>query len=132
MKRICSLIVASAIAISMVGRNSAAANPSDRETQSTEKVKAAIMQLGTGQASLVNVTLRDKTKVTGYLSEIRANSFVVTDLKTTKETAVAYPDVAQVKGNNLSTRTKLIITAAIIAGVAITLYIVRGAFCDGC
>jgi len=132
MKRICSLIVASAIAISMVGRHSAAANPSDKETQSTEKVKAAIMQLGTGQASLVNITLRDKTKVTGYLSEIRDNSFVVTDLKTTRETSVAYPDVAQVKGNNLSTRTKVILTAAIIAGVAITLYIVRGAFCDGC
>jgi hypothetical protein len=45
---------------------------------------------------------------------------------------VAYPEVAQVKGNNLSTRAKIIITAAIIAGVAITLYIVRGAFCDGC
>lgn len=91
MKRICSLIVASAIAISTAGRHSAAAFPSDKENQPTEKVKAAILQLGTGQASLVNVTLRDKTKVTGYVSEVRANSFVVTDLKTTRETAVAFP-----------------------------------------
>jgi len=129
MKRIGSFIVAATIAISTVSSGSAAAVPSDKEIQSIEKVNAAIMQLGASQESLVNVTLRDKTKVTGYLSDIRDNSFVVTDLKTTKETAVAYPDVAQVKGNNLSTRTKVIITAAIIAGVAM---IVRGAFCDGC
>jgi hypothetical protein len=70
--------------------------------------------------------------VIGYISDIRDNSFVVTDLRSATDTTVGYPDVAQVKGNNLSTRTKIIITAAIIAGVAITLYIVRGAFCDGC
>jgi hypothetical protein len=132
MKRICSLIVASVMAISLIGNGSAAANSPEKEVQSIEKVKVAILQLGTGKTSLVNITLRDKTKVVGYVSEIRDSSFVVTDLKSAKDTTVSYPDVAQVKGNNLSTRTKIIITAAIIAGVAITLYIVRGAFCDGC
>lgn len=132
MKRICSLIVASVMAISMIGNRSVAANSPEKEIQSIEKVKAAILQLGTGKASLVNITLRDKTKVVGYVSEIRDSSFVVTDMKSALDTTVAYPDVAQVKGNNLSTRTKIIIAAAIIAGVAITLYIVRGAFCDGC
>jgi len=120
------------MAISMIGNRSVAANSPEKEIQSIEKVKAAILQLGTGKASLVNITLRDKTKVVGYVSEIRDSSFVVTDMKSAKDITVAYPDVAQVKGNNLSTRTKIIITAAIIAGVAITLYIVRGAFCDGC
>jgi hypothetical protein len=132
MKRIYSLLVASVLAVSMLANQSVAATPPDKETRSIERVRAAIYQLGTGQSSLVNITLRDKTKVIGYLSEVGDNSFVVTDLKTAKSTTVAYPDVAQVKGNNLSTRTKIIITAAIIAGVAITLYIVRGAFCDGC
>ena len=132
MKRIRSLIVAIAISLAMVSGQSAATIPSEKEIQSGEKVKAALLQLGTGQASVVNVTLRDKTKITGYLSNIGDNSFVVRDLRSDKDTTVAYPDVAQVKANNLSTRTKVIITAAIIAGVAITLYIVRGAFCDGC
>jgi len=132
MKRIRSLIVAIAISLAMVSGQSAATIPSEKEIQSGEKVKAALLQLGTGQASVVNVTLRDKTKITGYLSNIGDNSLVVRDLRSDKDTTVAYPDVAQVKANNLSTRTKVIITAAIIAGVAITLYIVRGAFCDGC
>ena len=73
-----------------------------------------------------------KTRLTGYVSEIGDSSFIVKDLKSAETTTVAYPDAVQVKGNNLSTRTKIIITAAVIAGVAITLYIVRGAFCDGC
>ena len=47
-------------------------------------------------------------------------------------TTVAYPDVVQVKGNNLSTGAKIAIAAGIIAGIIIVLYIVRGAFCDGC
>ena len=132
MKRIRSLIVAIAISLAMVSGQSAATIPSEKEIQSGEKVKAALLQLGMGQASVVNVTLRDKTKITGYLSNIGDNSLVVRDLRSDKDTTVAYPDVAQVKANNLSTRTKVIITAAIIAGVAITLYIVRGAFCDGC
>jgi hypothetical protein len=85
-----------------------------------------------GQTSIVTIKLRDKTKLTGYVSEIRDTSFDVTDLKSAGTTTVGYPDVVQVKGNNLSTRTKIIITAAVIAGIAITLYIVRGAFCDGC
>jgi len=126
------LIVAIAISLAMVSGQSAATIPSEKEIQSGEKVKAALLQLGMGQASVVNVTLRDKTKITGYLSNIGDNSLVVRDLRSDKDTTVAYPDVAQVKANNLSTRTKVIITAAIIAGVAITLYIVRGAFCDGC
>jgi hypothetical protein len=80
----------------------------------------------------VSLTLRDKTKLTGYISEVGGDSFVVTDLESGGRTTIAYPDVVQVKGNNLSTRTKVIIGVAIAVGVAITLYLVRGAFCDGC
>lgn len=131
-KRISSIVVAW-LAISVIGQQpvSASSKP-DKDTRFAEKVKAAIAQLGTGQSSTANIKLRDKTKLTGYVSEIGDSSFAVTDLKSAATTTVAYPNVVQVKGNNLSTRTKIIITAAIIAGVAITLYIVRGAFCDGC
>jgi hypothetical protein len=70
--------------------------------------------------------------LTGYVSEIGDNSFAVTDVKTGAITKVAYHDVAQVKGKNLSTGAKIAIGVAIIVGVAILLYIVRGAFRDGC
>jgi len=132
-KRTCSILATCLLVISVTGQQpTSASSKPDKDTRFAEKVKASIAQLGTGQSSLVNIKLRDKTRLTGYVSEIADTSFVVTDLKTAGTTTVAYPDVVQVKGNNLSTRTKIIITAAIIAGVAITLYIVRGAFCDGC
>jgi len=68
----------------------------------------------------------------GYISEIADNSFAITDPSSAVTTTVPYPDVVQVKGNNLSTGAKIAIAAGIIAGIVITLYIVRGAFCDGC
>jgi len=91
-----------------------------------------IAKLGAGQSSRVSLKLRDKTRVAGYISEVGDDSFDVTDPESGARTTVAYPDVVQVKGNNLSTRTKVIIGVAIAVGVAITLYLVRGAFCDGC
>ena len=132
-KRICSIVVASLIALSSLSPQPASANTKpDKDTRFAEKVKAGITKLGEGEASQITVKLKDKTTLTGYVSKIGDSSFVVTDLKTATATTVSYPEVVQVKGNNLSTRTKWIITAAVIAGVAITLYIVKGAFCDGC
>lgn len=132
-KRTISIVVACLLTLSTISHQSVSANSKpEKEALFAQKVKAAIVQLGTGQSSQVNLKLRDKTKLTGYISEIGDTSFVVTDLKSAEATTVSYPNVVQVKGNNLSTRTKIIITAAVIAGVAITLYIVRGAFCDGC
>ena len=132
-KRSCSLIVACLLTLSTIAhQTTSASSKPDKDAQFAQKIKAAIVQLGTGQTSQVSIKLRDKTKLTGYVSEIGDHSFVVTDLKSAETKTVAYPEVVQVKGNNLSTRTKWIITAAVVAGVAITLYIVRGAFCDGC
>jgi len=132
-KKNISIVVAALLTFSTIGQQSiSASTKAEREARFAQKIKAAIVQLGTGQSSQVNLKLRDNTKLTGYISEIGDTSFVVTDLTSAETTTVSYPNVAQVKGNNLSTRTKIIIAAAVIAGVAITLYIVRGAFCDGC
>jgi hypothetical protein len=132
-KRTCSIILACLLTMStIVTQTALASSKPDKDAQFAQKVKAAIEKLGAGQLSHVNLKLRDKTRLTGYVSEIGDTSFVVTDLKSAEATTVAYPSVVQVKGNNLSTRTKIIITAAVIAGVAITLYIIRGVFCDGC
>jgi len=57
---------------------------------------------------------------------------VLKNLKDGEATTIAYSDVAQVKGNNLSTGAKVAIGVGIVVGVIIVLYLVRGAFCDGC
>src|SRR5438067_2261831 len=81
----------------------------DKAAREAEKVKAAISKLGTGPAARVEVKLKDRTKLKGYVSELNDYHFVVTDDKTGIATAVAYPQVKQVKGNNLSTGAKIAI-----------------------
>ena len=129
-RKMSSIIVACLLALSIVAEQNVWA--AEKDTRLSKKVRAAVLELGTGQTTRVYIKLRDKTRLTGYISEIGESSFVVTDLTSAEATTVSYPDVVQVKGNNLSTGAKIAIAAAIIAGVAIVLYIVKGAFCDGC
>jgi hypothetical protein len=97
-----------------------------KEVQS-EKIRAGIYKLGIGKDARVQVKLRDKTQLQGYLSAVSEDSFTVTDLKTEASTVVAYPNVRQVKGHNLTTRTKIMIGVAIAVGVGIVLYFIRAA-----
>jgi hypothetical protein len=101
--------------------NAASAAPASAKTGSAdaagfaEKVRAHILKLGTGEASRVRVKLRDKSKLEGYVSEAGADSFTVVDAKTGAPTVVGYTQVAQAKGNNLSTGAKI----AIGVGIAV-------------
>jgi hypothetical protein len=95
-----------------------------KDTQ-PEKIRAGIYKLGLGKDARVEVKLRDKTALQGYISEANEDSFTVTDLKTEASTVVAYPNVRQVKGHNLTTRTKIMIGVAIAVGVGIALYFIR-------
>lgn len=131
--RTAATLVICLLTFTMIFQQSVVANSnSEKDASVLQKVKAGIVKLGVGQSSRVSLTLKDKTKVAGYISEIGDDSFVVANMESGERTTVAYPAVVQVKGNNLTTRTKVIIGVAIAAGIAITLYIVRGAFCDGC
>lgn len=74
-----------------------------------EKVKSGIAKLGTGTESKVKLKLKDGTKIKGYISEISEDQFVVKNEKTGESVNVAYSRVKQVKGNNLSKQTAIII-----------------------
>ncbi|MBS1787919.1 MAG: hypothetical protein JST85_09370 [Acidobacteria bacterium] len=132
-KKLISIVLAALLIIPFTRPHVIAATlDAENETRMAEKVKAGIAKLGVGPEARVKLTLKNKTKLAGYISAIEDERFVVTNLKTNHATNVVYTEVAQMQGNNLTTRTKIIITAAIVAGVIITLYLVRGAFCDGC
>ena len=92
----------------------------EKEARYAEKVKQAIAKLGTGETALVKIKLRDKTKLEGFIRTIGDDSFGVTDIKTGVATTVAYPQVKQVKGNNLSTGAKI----AIGVGIAVAILVV--------
>lgn len=98
-----------------------AGNSPEKEARFAQKVKTEIAKLGIGPDARVDLKLRDKTKLKGYISEVGDQSFAVVDDKTGSATAVTYPQVKQVKGNNLSTGAKIAIGVGIFLAVIVIL-----------
>lgn len=97
----------------------------EKETRFAEKVKEGIRKLGTGAETRIEVKLRDKTKLKGYVTEAGEDSFVIVDEKTSATSRVTYLQVKQVKGSNLSTAAEIAIgVGVILLPIAIVLLLV--------
>ena len=114
LKKILSLALAGAFMAAASAQPASALTKAEKEAQFAERVKAGIAQLGTGTDARVEVKLRDRTKLKGYVGEAGAEQFTVVDAKTGAATAVPYPQVQQVKGNNLSKGAKIAIGVGVI------------------
>jgi hypothetical protein len=132
----CTTMLAGLLVSLLAVQSAMATSKAEREAAERAKfardVKDGIATLGVGPDAWIKLTLRDKRKVDGYVTEAREDAVVVMDKRTSTQTVVPYPDITKVQANNLSLRTKLIIWGAVAAGIIITLVIVKGAFCDGC
>ena len=113
LKNVLSLVLVGVL-LSVVGAVPAYAGSKEKEIRFAEKVKAGISKLGTGADARVEVKLRDKTKLKGYVSEAGEDSFVVVDEKTSATSRVTYGQVKQVKGRNLSTAAEIALGVGII------------------
>ncbi|HEX7176874.1 MAG TPA: hypothetical protein VF240_16555 [Pyrinomonadaceae bacterium] len=116
-RKILSLVLVALLMNLVAVPHAYAGTKEEKQARLAAKVKANILKLGTGEASRVKVVLRDKTKMEGYVSAAGDETFTVTDPKTGAATAVAYPQVRSVKGNNLSTGAKIAIGASVAAAV---------------
>jgi hypothetical protein len=95
-----------------------------KDARLAAKVRDDIQKLGAGENARVKLKLKDATKLEGYVSEAGEESFIVVNSKTGVATTVAYPQVGQIKGNNLSTRAKIAIGAGIaVAVIAVVILI---------
>ena len=119
MKKLLTMIVAGLVLTAVSVRPVAASSNAEKEVRFAGKVKTGIEKVGSGRDTRIEVKLRDKTRIKGYVSEIGETEFVVTDAKTGASNRVAYANVAQVKGNNLSTGAKIAIGVGIGAGITI-------------
>lgn len=133
MKTICLCLVAVltlhtyGVASSAEGRSSTEPS-SARSIASVEKVKTEVERRGAGEKSRVKVRLRDKTEVKGFISQIDASSFQVTEEKTGKVITLAYTDVEKVGGRGMSRNTKTVIIIGVgIAAAGIILGILAAA-----
>ena len=85
------------------------------------KAKNEVQKRGVGEKSKVKMILRDRTEVKGYISQIDADSFQVTDKKSGRVTTIAYDDAVKVRKNGLSTAAKVAIGAGAVGGTMIVL-----------
>ena len=100
-----------------------AATKEEKAARFAEKVKEGVQRLGTGEAARIEVKLRDKTRLKGYVSQIGEESFSVTDASG-KTTSVAYAQVRQARGHNLTTGQKWMIGVGIALAVVLIIAIV--------
>jgi hypothetical protein len=120
-KKILSLAL-SMLLVNLISVHHVSAGPREEErARLVEKVRAGVARLGTGTQARVEVKLLDRSKLKGYISEAGEDHFVVVGAGTGVATPVSYPQVAQVKGNNLSTGVKIAITAGLFVFLLILL-----------
>ena len=131
-KKPLAMVLAGLLFTTVLGAGTTSANSTtERQARFTEKVRLNIAKLGTGSQALVAIKLKDKTKVAGYISEVRENSFVVVHPKFGTVTSVNYADVAQARGNNLGTGAKIAIGIGIGAAAVLIILLIYLGCCTG-
>ena len=90
-----------------------------RLEEQSSNIKKQVEQRGTGEK--VKVTLENKTELKGYISQIDADSFQITDKKSGRATTIAYQEVEKIRKPGLSAGAKVGIVAVTAAAVGIAL-----------
>lgn len=100
------------------------------ERNRLEKIKTEVYRFGLGEKSKVIVKLKDGTQLKGYISQTIENSFDLTDAKTKQFTTIPYRDVAQIKEQGRSIRTKLAFDLG-VAALIIVIVAIKGTRSSG-
>ena len=97
------------------------------------QVRAKVQSIGAGPKARVEVKLRNKTKVKGYVSGSGSDSFTIINSQSGSAETVAYADVAEVKksGGGLKTLTWIILAGVAVTAVVVGATVIRPAVCDG-
>ena len=102
------------------------------EGQATQTARPTVQTMGVNTDRRVEVKLRDKTKVKGYITQLDQDSFTVTDSKTGASQTLSYSDVQDVKKASSGWSSKgWLILGAVAAGIVLTGIVVKSVGCDG-
>jgi preprotein translocase subunit SecF len=130
-KKAFSFILSGILLSALLGPQTADAKTFDAARQAAE-ARAKVQKIGTGADARVEVKLRDDSKVKGYVTASDEETFSVTDSKTGESRKIYYTAVSKVsKSGGSSTRKKILIGAAVAAGVVVGIIFAREALCDG-
>ena len=127
-KRTFVALLAGALVLTSLALHSTSAQGSPEEAART-----AIARAGVGKDAKVEITLRDKGKVKGYVAGSTADSFTLADKKTGATQIISYAEVQNVKGphKGMKTSSWIIIAGAAAAAVIVGLTVVKPVVCEG-
>lgn len=69
------------------------------QQMTADQAKIEVAKLGLGEKARATITLKNNTKIKGYVSRADENDFVIRDRKTDAPTTISYADVAKVQKN---------------------------------
>ncbi len=130
-KKTFSFILSGILISAIFGSQTASAKTVDAARQAAD-ARAKVQKMGTGSQARVEVKLRDDSKVKGYVTAADEETFSVTDSKTGASRTFNYAEVSKVsKSGGSSMRKKILIGAAVAAGVVVGIVLSRELLCDG-
>jgi hypothetical protein len=101
-----------------------AAQQSNLEGTTLDKIKAKVAKLGIGEKAKATVILKDGTKKKGYIGQAGSDHFVLRDQKSDSPTTISYSDVSKVESNRgHSTARNLAIDIGIGVGILLAIII---------
>jgi len=102
-----------------------------RPQMTADQAKVEVAKLGLGEKARATITLKNGTKIKGYVSRADETDFVVRDRKTDTPTTVNYSDVVKVQKNSgHSTARNLAIGIGIGAGALLAIILITIAHLD--
>lgn len=122
MSRRYTAIVLIALMINMAsGLSIFAQTQNDRDNESLRKIKIKVAKLFSERRGKVIVKHNDGTKIKGYITEVKEDSFSISESKNGTITAVQYPQVKSLNRDALPIAAKILITTAASLGIVIVL-----------
>jgi len=106
-RRLCCFLLAGLMVLGTGETRALAQAKFEAHPAQSIKVKEALASLGTGEAARIRVTLQDMSFRSGYVSEVRGHSFVVTNPLSETQVEIGYNEVMRLRADNTITGVKL-------------------------
>ena len=105
-------------------------NAGDKHARFAQRVKDGVRTLGTGPDASVRVSLKDKTRLSGYIRQAGEDSFEVVNAKTGLAATVPYTEVRKLRGHNVSVGStfspvEIAMIGAVIFSLALPIIILK-------
>ena len=101
------------------------------QSSESARVHSEIQKLSAERGKKVEIRLRDKTKIKGYITAVDHDTFAVSDLTAGTSQTISYANVLEARRSGGGSKKPWFIAAGIAAGAIVTWIVVKPAVCDG-